>query len=248
PLGLRLEYSYEMPSTCYDSTIAYRFGSLLADGSAFTNGYFGGIDIIGTPDKSTWYESSFAQSGFQLVANVGGTDYWIKLNENGSAESFYTIDSNWTTISEAENPGIALTVTPSFQYEGETPYLSLAFALENTSGKEVKLGASIDTLVGTIAGSTDSTNDSVTVEETDNGFVMKGSDYNFTVVLKNAYGVDNVSRLWYGAYDNSDFSHMNVFEDKTSSLPSGTDSAASFSWDLGSETSCTKTIRITMGK
>ena len=245
------EYSYTLPSTDATSKIAYRFGAVIADESTFlgkTKSYFGGIDIIGTSDNSTWYESSFAQSGFQLVVNVGGEDYWVKLDENGKSEMFYTVDFTNKTITEAENPGISLTVTPNFQYESETPYLALTFNLENTSGKSVKLGASIDTLVGTVAESTKAANDSVTVANTDNGFVMKGNDYNFTVILKNAYGVDDVDRVWYGAYDSSAFKHMSVFTDKTSSLSKGTDSAASFSWDLGAETSYEKTIRINMGK
>ena len=245
------EYSYTLPSTDATSKIAYRFGAVIADESTFlgkTKSYFGGIDIIGTSDNATWYESSFAQSGFQLVVNVGGEDYWVKLDENGKSEMFYTVDFTNKTITEAENPGISLTVTPNFQYESETPYLALTFNLENTSGKSVKLGASIDTLVGTVAESTKAANDSVTVANTDNGFVMKGNDYNFTVILKNAYGVDDVDRVWYGAYDSSAFKHMSVFTDKTSSLSKGTDSAASFSWDLGAETSYEKTIRINMGK
>ena len=80
------------------------------------------------------------------------------------------------------------------------------------------------------------------------GFIMKGSDYTFTVCLKNAFGVDDVDRIWYGAYDTTNFSYLRVFENNSSnsSLPDRTDSAASFSWDLGSESSYTKTIRISM--
>ena len=246
------EYEYILPAATTDSLVAYRFGSVIADESQFlgsTKSYFGGIDIIGTQDRTNWYESSFAQSGFQLAVNVDGIDYWVGLDEQGEAKTFYTVDFDSTTVtevSEAENPGITLSVSPSFQYEGETPYLALTFALENPDGKEVKLGASIDTLVGSIEDCTKIDNDSVTVEETDNGFVMAGRDYSFRVVLKNAYGVDDVSRLWYGAYDPENFTHMKVFEDGTSSLASGDDSAASFSWDLGSDTSIRKTIRITM--
>ena len=245
------EYSYTIPSITADSKIAYRFGSVIADESTFlgkTKSYFGGIDIIGTSDNATWYESSFAQSGFQLVVNVDGDDYWVKLDENGKSETFYTVDFTNKTITETENPGISLTVTPVFQYESETPYLGLTFSLENTSGKSVKLGASIDTLVGTVADSTKASNDSVTVANTDTGFVMNGNDYNFTVVLKNAYGVDDVDMLWYGAYDSSAFSHMSVFTDKTSSLSKGSDSAASFCWILGMNSSYNKTIRINMGE
>lgn len=245
------EYEYVLPSATAESLVAYRFGSVIADESQFlgeSKSYFGGIDIIGTADRSTWYESSFAQSGFQFAVNVDGNDYWVRLNENGEAEKFYTVDYENAVVKEAENPGITLSVTPSFQYEGDTPYLALTFTLENSGAKEVKLGSSIDTLVGTIAESTNAENDAVTVEETDNGFIMKGTDYNFRVVLKNAYGVDDVSRLWYGSYDAAEFTHMNVFEndEAASSLASDTDSAASFSWDLGSDTSVSKTIRITM--
>lgn len=250
------EYSYVLPATDASSLVAYRFGSVIADTSTFlgsSGNCFGGIDIIGTSDSSTWYESSFGQSGFQLVMNVDNSDYWVELDKNGQATAFYTVDFTnkkvtQLTADEVTTLGIALSVIPSFQYEGDTPYLSLTFDVTNSSGKTVKLGASIDTLVGTVADSTKAANDSVTVEETDNGFVMLGNDYKFTVVLKNAYGVDDVSRLWYGAYDSTNFSHMKVFENASGSLPSRTDSAASFSWDLGSNTSYSKTIRINMNK
>ncbi len=250
------EYSYVLPDTEASSLVAYRFGSVIADTSTFlgsSGNCFGGIDIIGTSDSSTWYESSFGQSGFQLVMNVDDSDYWVHLDETGTATAFYTVDYSTNAVTALTDDqvaalGIGLFVIPSFQYEGDTPYLSLTFDVTNSSGKTVKLGASIDTLVGTVADSTNVRNDSVTVEETDNGFIMLGNDYTFTVVLKNAYGVDDVSRLWYGAYDSTSFSHMNVFENASGSLPSDTDSAASFSWDLGSNESYSKTIRINMNK
>lgn len=253
------EYSYEVPATNKTSRLAYRFGSVIADRASFLGpkpeenkpGYFGGIDITGTNDNSTWYESSFGQSGFQLVMNADGTDYWVALDESGSAVKFYTVDFSGKTVTELSSEqvaelGIGLCVEPEFKYEGETPYLALNFNVTNSSGKNVKLGASIDTLVGTIAESTEADNDRVSVEETDNGFIMNGTNYTFSVCLKNAFGVDDVDRIWYGAYNNTDFTHMSVFEDKNSELPDGTDSAASFSWDLGSESSYTKTIRINM--
>lgn len=261
------EYTYEVPTTTNSSRLAYRFGSVIADESSFLGpkpeenkpGYFGGIDITGTNDSSTWYESSFGQSGFQLVMNVAdsssasGTDYWVALDENGRAAKFFTVDFTGRTVTELSPDevtelGIGLTVEPEFKYEGETPYLALRFNVTNSNEKFIKLGASIDTLVGTIAQSTAAANDRVRVEETDNGFIMKGSDYTFTVCLKNAFGVDDVDRIWYGAYDTTNFSYLRVFENNSSnsSLPDGTDSAASFSWDLGSESSYTKTIRISM--
>ncbi|MCR5725035.1 MAG: cadherin-like beta sandwich domain-containing protein [Treponema sp.] len=247
------EYEYVIPSPKQDTMVAYRFGSVIADESTFlgeTKSYFGGIDIIGTSSGTgsspAWYASSFAQSGFQLAVNVDGTDYWVTLDETGKSTAFYTVDFSTRTVGEATDPGITLEVKPAFQYEGDTPYLALTFNLTNPSGKAVKLGASIDTLVGTIEESTNGQNDRVTVVETDNGFTMNGSDYTFTVCLKNAYGVDNVDRIWYGAYDSASFTHMNVFTNENGSLASGEDSAASFSWDLGSETSYTKTIRINM--
>lgn len=250
------EYSYTLPQTNASSVIAYRFGSVIADESTFlgkTKSYFGGIDIIGKSDNSTWYESSFGQSGFQLVMNVDDSDYWVHLDETGTATAFYTVDYSTNAVTALTDDqvaalGVGLSVIPSFQYEEDTPYLSLTFDVTNSSGKSVKLGASIDTLVGTIDESTNAKNDSVTVENTDNGFIMKGNDYNFTVILKNAYGVDDVDRVWYGAYDSSAFKHMSVFDDKTSSLSKRTDSAASFSWDLGTDSSYSKTIRINMNK
>nr|MCR4630134.1 hypothetical protein [Treponema sp.] len=79
-----------------------------------------------------------------------------------------------------------------------------------------------------------------------NGFTMNGSAYNFAVVLKNAYGVDDVDNIWYGPYEGGKFIN-NVFDSSaTSGLSSGDDSAATFSWDLGYDTSYEKTIRFTM--
>ncbi len=250
-------YSYEIPSG-YSKGLGYRFGSLIADTSSKLCGFFGGIDIVGssTINKSSpvWYESSFGASGLQFIVDVDGTSYGIGLNASGVAEKFYKIDSSSLTVTECSNddadvpavPAIELTVKPKFVYEDTEPYLQLTFELTNSSGKYVKLGAVIDTLVGTLAESTNADNDSVEVESTNNGFTMNGSAYNFAVVLKNAYGVDDVDNIWYGAYNSGNFI-SNVFDSTaTSILPTGEDSAATFSWDLGSDASYEKTIRFTM--
>ena len=245
------EYSYEVPSG-YSSGLGYRFGSVIADDSSPFEGRFGGLDIVGssTLDSSSpvWYESSFAASGIQFVVNVGGTNYGVGLNESGMAEKFYTFDYDSRTVTECsddEKPNIELTVSPKFVYEDTVPYLALTFKLTNNSGSSVMLGGAIDTLVGTVEEATNSDNDSVSVVATNNGFTMNGYAYNFAVVLKNAYGVDDVDNIWYGPYEGGKFIN-NVFDSSATSGLSSGDSAATFSWNLGYDTSCEKTIRFTM--
>jgi hypothetical protein len=137
-------------------------------------------------------------------------------------------------------------VTPDFVYEDETPYLLLTLTLENPSGAEVKLGAAIDTLVGTLDQAASAANDSVNVEETNNGFTMNGSEYSFAFILKNAFGVDDVDTLWYGPYNGGSFIESIFDSSSQSGLSEGQDSAATFSWTLGSDNTYEKKIRFTM--
>ena len=238
-------------SNTYTYAMAYKFGSTIGDEASSLKGYFGGLDVMGgkasSGTVSTWYVSSFAQSGWQYVVKVGNTDYWVQLGTNGVSSKFYTLDANFNPT-EVSNPGITLTITPTIEYDGTgadaTPYLILKHVLNNTSGKTVKLGAVIDTLVGTVGQSTDAVNDSVSVTSTNNGFNMAANGYKFSVILQNASGVDNVTRFWHGTYSNSSFGYLNAFSN--SGDGGSGDSAASYSWDLGSETSYTRTIRISM--
>ena len=253
--------SFVMPGGT-TSGLAYRFGSLISDNSK-AKGFFGGIDIIGTSDGSTWYESSFGGSGFQFVLNIEGRDYWAELaddgNGNGKLVKLYTYDGNEEpTEVKAENggpdlKGINLTVTPKFVSDNEGHYLELGFTVEKDYFTNIKLGAAIDTLIGTIDEAALAANDSVTVEETNNGFTMKGNNYTFSVILKNAYNVTDVDDLWYGYYNGGKYLTQ-IFEPvnsgtKTKGLKTKQDSAASFWWELenGSST-VTKTIRISMDK
>lgn len=246
------EYSYEVPSG-YSSALGYRFGSVITDESSPLKGYFGGLDIVGSSSLNTsnpvWYESSFAASGLQFIVSVDGTNYGVALNSEGEAEKFYTFDYDSRTVTECsdeDKPNISLKVSPSFVYEGSEPYLALTFNMTNNSASSVMLGVAIDTLVGTVDQAADSDNDSVKVVATNNGFTMNGSEYTFAVCLKNAYGVDDVDNIWYGPYDGGKFIN-NVFDSSaTSGLSSGEDSAATFSWNLGNDRSCKKTIRFTM--
>ena len=76
---------------------------------------------------------------------------------------------------------------------------------------------------------------------------MNGKNYTFAVCLKNAYNVTDADNIWYGAYDGGSFIN-NMFDSSAESgLSSGEDSAATFSWNLGSDVSYSKTIRFTMG-
>ena len=241
------EYDFFVPLGT-NAGLAYRFGSVISAESLPARGYFGGIDIAGSPDGSTWYESSFGGSGFQFVLNIDGSDYWLQLNENGSFKQAYTYDGQ-TVPSETELPeGINFSLEPQFVSEGDNLYLELEFNIENTNGYQVKLGAAIDTLIGKLEDSKNPKNDRVKVQETNNGFTMAGKNYSFTVVLKNAYNVDDVSSLWYGAYDNGDFLTRVFDQTQRSGLRENEDSAASFYWDLGNAASSSKKIRITMLK
>ncbi|MBB5219974.1 hypothetical protein HNP77_002363 [Treponema rectale] len=247
------EYSYEVPSE-FEKGLGYRFGSVISDSSSPFVGKFGGIDIVGsstlTSSDPVWYESSFGASGLQFVINIDGTNYGVQLNEEGVSEKFYKFSSSLVDVSECtgeEIPDVTLEVVPSFVYEGDTPYLQLTLNLTNNTGKEVLLGGAIDTLVGTLDESTDADNDSVEVVETNSGFTMNGKEYAFAVCLKNAYNVTDADNIWYGTYDGGSFIN-NMFDSSAESgLSSGEDSAATFSWNLGSDVSYSKTIRFTMG-
>ena len=253
------EKSFVMPSGA-SSGLAYRFGSLISD-TTQAKGYFGGIDIIGTSDGDTWYESSFGGSGFQFVLNIKGTDYWAKLEDdgegNGKLTKLYTYDGKNTPVEiTSENAApelelINLKVTPKFVSDNEGHYLELNLTVDKGELNGVKLGTAIDTLIGTIDDSNVAANDSVTVKETNNGFTMKSSEYSFSVLLKNAHKVTNVDDLWYGYYNGGKYLTQ-VFEasnsdTKKKGLKEGQDSAASFWWELEDDTDqVTKTIRISM--
>lgn len=244
------------------SGLAYRFGSLISDNTQ-ANGFFGGIDIIGTSDGTKWYESSFGGSGFQFVLNIEGKDYWTELADDGTGKGklvmLYTYDGTNKPVKVLSEDGepdlkdIKLTVTPKFVSENKENYLELSLTVDKGNLTNIKLGAAIDTLIGTIDEAALAANDSVTVEETNNGFTMKSSDYSFSVILKNAYNVTDVSDLWYGFYNGGKYLTQ-VFEPANSStkkkgLKEGQDSAASFWWELENDTSTiTKTIRISMDK
>ena len=230
------------------SGLAYRFGSLISDNSK-AKGFFGGIDIIGTSDGSTWYESSFGGSGIQFVLNIEGKDYWVKLNAEGKLETLFTYDGKEEPQEAVKPEGLNLTVTPKFISDNEANYLELSLKVDKGNLNDVKLGAAIDTLIGEIHEANVAANDSVTVNETNNGFTMQSSNYSFSVVLKNANAVTNVDDLWYGYYDGGKYLTQLFNTSKKSGLKSGQDSAASFWWKLEDDTdSVTKTIRISMDK
>jgi hypothetical protein len=237
--------SYELPADVRGG-LGFRFGSLIADKSLAVKDYFGGIDIVGSSDGNNWYESSFGGSGLQFVLNIDGDDYWVKLDEEGKLAALYTYRENIEPKEVKIPEGIDFEVKPQFVVEEEKQYLELEFVLTNSSGKTVKLGAAIDTLIGTLEEASTASNDRVKVVATNNGFVMKGNDYSFSMILQNAYGVDDVQKFWYGPYDSGNF-FMKIFdENKISGLSENDDSAASFYWDIGDERESSKKIRISM--
>ena len=238
-------FSYDIPAG-NKGGLGYRFGSVITAEGLQVKDFFGGIDIVGSSDGNTWYESSFGGSGFQFVLKIDGTDYWAKLNAQGKLEVLYTYDGASIPVAVQIPQGIGFEVKPQFVVEENTQYLELEFVLTNSSGKTVKLGAAIDTLIGTVEEASKASNDRVNVAATNNGFTMKGNDFSFSVLLKNAYGVDNTTAFWYGPYDSGNFL-LHVFdENKVSGLNSNEDSAASFYWDIGEETVSSKKIRIAM--
>ena len=238
------ELSYEVPENITGG-LGYRFGSVISDKALAVKDFFGGIDIVGTSDGETWYESSFGGSGLQFVLNIDGKDYWVKLNANGKLEALYTYNGAAKPSTVQIPKGIKFEVNPKFVAEDKIQYLELEFVVTNTDGKSVKLGAAIDTLIGTVKEASKASNDRVKVVATNNGFTMKGKEFSFSMLLQNAYGVDDVTEFWYGAYDSGKFL-MKVFDDKESGLKTNEDSAASFYWDIGRETVSSKKIRITM--
>ena len=238
------DLTFEVPAQVTGG-LGYRFGSVITDATHKAKGLFGGIDIAGSSDGETWYESSFGGSGFQFVLNIDGKDYWAKLDAEGKLSAVYSYDGNKLPEAAVIPEGIDFGVVPQFVVENEEQYLELKFVVTNQNEKSVKLGAAIDTLIGTIEESSKASNDSVTVKATNNGFTMQGKEYSFSLILQNAYGVDDVTEFWYGPYASGNFL-LNVFKNKKSSLEPNEDSAASFYWDIGEEKESSKTIRIFM--
>ncbi len=255
-------YNYVLPSSSKAKQLAFRFGSQINDSK--TNWIYtatktedgsgsktGGVDIVGSLDKGKhWGATSYNFSGLHYLVQKGDSIYLAKLESDSSdnnkavVNKFYQLDVENKKVVDAENLGISLSVNAEVCYNGDTPYLLLK---ANVSGAD-KLGVIMDTLVASEDKATNSTADSVSIEETNNGFSMAGagSGYKFSVFLKNALGVDDVTRFWYGPYTGvSGLNYLStVFSNSGSNLPANTDSAISFSWDLTG--SCEKSFRVTI--
>ena len=254
-------YTYVLPSSSDKKQLAFRFGSQINDEG--TNWIYtatdkgsktGGVDIVGSLNYgSSWGATSYNFSGLHYLVQKGNDIYLAKLeadnsdNKKAKADIFYLLNVSKKTLEEksASELGISLSVNAEVCYNGDTPYLLLK---ANVSGAD-KLGVIMDTLVAPEDKATNSTADSVSIEETNNGFSMAGDGYKFSVFLKNALGVDDVSRFWYGAYtDNSGaLGYLNtVFKQSASGPASGVDSAISFSWDLPYTGQTSKSFRVTI--
>lgn len=227
--------------------IAYRFGSYRTDGIyrkiEGTQDYEG-IDIIGTcnakSSKPTWAATAFSLSGWLYCLNIDGTTTWLTVDSNGKV-----------TCGD-----ITLTITPTIAYAGTqtdaVPYLTLKHTVTNngTKAHTVKLGAMCDTFVDTVenATTTGTHSDGVAIQTTDYGFYMKNAGYYFHMYLKNCVGVDDVTTLWSGEYQTSTGEEAaHVFDSATAT--SVTDSAADYSWTLGSiaaKGSVSKSIRMSL--
>lgn len=249
-------YNYVLPSSSKAKQLAFRFGSQINDSS--TNWIYsasgsgintGGVDIVGSLDGgSHWGATSYNFSGLHYLVQKGDSIYLAKLEADSSDNNkavlnkFYQLDVENKKVVDAENLGISLSVNAEVCYNGETPYLVLTASVEGAD----KLGVIMDTLVAPESNATAQDADSVTIKETNNGFEMEGSDYKFSVFLKNALGVDDVTRFWYGPYTGvSGLNYLStVFSNSGSNLPANTDSAISFSWDLSG--SCEKSFRVTI--
>jgi hypothetical protein len=226
----------------YTHIMAYRLGSERTGdnrGSSYytsTNGY-GGIDIIASKDKgTTWGACSYALSGFIYIVNVGGVDYPVKL---------IAVDTP-VTVTE----GVTLMVSSSLQYNSvdakkdAVPYVTVKHTITNTTGKTVKLGVMIDTLVNSVSAATASSADSVTIVPSATGFSITNAGYSFEVYLKDSYNVNTVDTFWYGEYGYDDICMFNPENYELDATP--TDSAVSFSWNCGTETNSIKTFRMSL--
>src|SRR5574344_1532151 len=238
--GSTASYTY---STSYTHRMGYRFGSQRSDATK-TKFYekFGGVDVVGSSDSgSSWIVSSFKCSGWIFCVNVGGTDYWATIGAGGNSTALTDVNGN--TIST-----VSLKVEPTLQYEGtdaDAPaYLTLKETVTNNSGKEVKLGAIIDTLVDKYANNGSETSDAATITPMNYGIDMSNAGYKFSVLLENAVGVDSADYIWYGAYGSEDPYMWGGGDSEKKS--SGTDSAVSFSWKLGTGTLYTRSFRMSL--
>ncbi len=256
-------YTYVLPSSNDAKQLAFRFGSHINDEG--TNWIYtatdkgsktGGVDIVGSLDGgSNWGATSYNFSGLHYLVQKGNDIYLAKLeadtsdSKKASANTFYLLNASKKTLEEksASELGISLSVNAEVCYGGETPYLIPYLILKADVSGVSKLGVIMDTLVAPEKQATDSKADSVTIKEPNNGFEMEGSGYKFSVFLKNALGVDDVTRFWYGAYTDTSgaLGYLNtVFKQSASGPASGVDSAISFSWDLTG--SCEKSFRVTI--
>ena len=253
-------YTYVLPSSNDAKQLAFRFGSQINEER--TNWIYnatdkgsktGGVDIVGSLDGgSNWGATSYNFSGLHYLVQKGDSIYLAKLEADSSdnnkavVNKFYQLDVENKKVTDAENLGISLSVNAEVCYNGDTPYLLLK---ANVSGAD-KLGVIMDTLVAPEDKATNSTADSVSIEETNNGFSMAGDGYKFSVFLKNALGVDDVSRFWYGAYTSENgLGYLDsVFTNKQSgfSQNQNKDSAISFSWDLPYTGQASKSFRVTI--
>ena len=257
-------YSYVLPSSNDEKQLAFRFGSQINDSK--TNWIYtatktedgsgsktGGVDIVGSKDYgSSWGATSYNFSGLHYLVEKNNVIYLAKLeadpsdNKTASAKTFYQLNVSKKSLEEkaASTLGISLSVNAEVCYDSDTPYLVVK---ADVSGAD-KLGVIMDTLVAPKSNATAQDADSVTIEKTNNGFSMAGDRYKFSVFLKNALGVDDVTRFWYGPYTGvSGLNYLStVFSSSGSNLPANTDSAISFSWDLPSTGQTSKSFRVTI--
>ena len=115
-----------------------------------------------------------------------------------------------------------------YKFEGEIKY-----------GERVKIVGAVRPTIGTYVPGTD-----INIEHLGDNAQYLDIDYADYF----AFEVDDVSELWYGAYDEGKFFNKIFDTNKVSKLNNNEDSAVSFYWDLGNEVSSTKRIRIIMEK
>ena len=254
------KYTYVLPYSSDTKQLAFRFGSQINDEN--TNWIYtatdkgsktGGLDIVGSLDGgSNWGATSYNFSGLHYLVEKNNVIYLAKLeadpsdNKTASAKTFYQLNVSKETLEEksASTLGISLSVNAEVCYDSDTPYLVVKADVRGAD----KLGVIMDTLVAPKDSADSVAADQVKIEKTNNGFKMEGSDYKFSVFLKNALGVDDVTRFWYGSYTGiSGLNYLStVFSNSGSNLPANTDSAISFSWDLPSTGQVSKSFRVTI--
>ncbi|MBP5695908.1 MAG: InlB B-repeat-containing protein, partial [Treponema sp.] len=220
---------YSVPdATEYDNMTSFKFSN-------------GGVDFQG--------RISGVNNGNWTNTTYHGMDsaiwhYYLKIDNvnKGMINITPSGDGSYATYS---GNGITLTVRAEVQMADGISYTTLIHQIDNPNGKTVSLGVCSDTEVLRA--------DDVPIVETDYGYYLYGPgsesnavDMILVMYLRNSTGVDDVTGLWYGNYD--DGTYMNHVWDSAPYKGIIDDSTAAFHWDNITGRSETRTIRMALRK